>query len=66
MLNPIELENDLFKALKDQSNNTDENQSPEEAMRAIAKKWATAFDKYVKSGIVTTNGSASTQTGKMK
>ena len=66
MLDPTTLENDLYQALEDQSKNSDEDQDPKVAMRAIAKKWATAIDKYIKAGIVTTTGSATTQTGTMK
>jgi|GEM_PF-6288197 len=41
------------------------DESPEESRERIAQKMAAAIKKFIKAGIVTTTGSATTQTGQM-
>ncbi len=42
-----------------------ETESAEQSRQRIAKKMAAAIKKFIKSGVVTTVGSATTQTGQM-
>lgn len=42
-----------------------ETESPEASRQRIAQKMAEAIKKFIKQGVVVTNGSATTQTGQM-
>lgn len=44
---------------------SEETESPEESRKRIAQKMAAAIKKFIKQGVVVTNGSATTQTGQM-
>lgn len=43
----------------------EETESPEASRQRIAQKMAEAIKKFIKQGVVVTNGSATTQTGQM-
>ena len=43
----------------------EETESPEASRQRIAQKMAEAIKKFIKKGVVVTNGSATTQTGQM-
>ncbi|OWK99257.1 hypothetical protein AP75_01865 [Kaistella haifensis DSM 19056] len=44
---------------------SEEKESAEDSRTRIAQKMAAAIKKFIKAGVVTTTGTATTQTGKM-
>lgn len=57
--------NAVKQAMLDQNGNTDEDQTPDAAATALATKIVDALIALVKTGLVTTTGSAAAQTGSM-
>lgn len=66
MLDPVKLEVDIYNILSAQNDNESEQQTPEQAMKFFSKQLASCIHSYVIAGIVITNGSATTQTGKIQ
>lgn len=59
-LNTPKLEDDIFDLLTEQSKRTE---NPAQARRDFARDLATAITAHVRTGTVTTTGTAATQTG---
>ncbi|WP_234111686.1 hypothetical protein [Chryseobacterium sp. R2A-55] len=51
---------DLLEMFETESN---ANEKPEDSRQRLAEKMAEAIDKFVRSGLVTTTGTATNQTG---
>jgi len=62
-LNTPQLENAIFDLLSDQAERTE---NPVQARRDFAHQLAVAITTHIKTGVVTTTGSASAQTGKIE
>lgn len=63
----LDIAEELFIAelLEIWTTESEEKESAEESRQRIAQKMASAIKKFIKAGIVTTTGSATTQTGQM-
>lgn len=59
-LNPKLLEADILALLEEQSQRTT---NPEQARKDFARSLALAITKHIKTGTVTTTGTAASQTG---
>ncbi|MBU4536991.1 MAG: hypothetical protein L6264_07285 [Weeksellaceae bacterium] len=63
----LDIAEDLFitELLEIWETEAEEKESAEQSRQRIAKKMAAAIKKFIKSGVVTTTGTAATQTGNM-
>lgn len=61
-LDKATLKAEIKSALKHEQN---EKEDPNKSLERLAAKLSNAIDKYVKTGIVNTTGSATAQTGKI-
>lgn len=59
-LNTAKLEDDIFDLLTEQAKRTE---NPAQARRDFAHQLATAISFHIRTGTVTTTGTAATQTG---